>query len=157
MLMAKRTSIWRANYEVTQDSHLVARWDGSLWRSGGDINVAGQEFQVRGNAWGSRFSMLDKAGGVIASAERVGRKRWSVTAGAVTYQFQRASIWSEAQDLLVDGRKVGSVRKVSLWRGDVAVDLPGVPLPVQVFVLGVLVTMWQAHSAAAASASSGGG
>lgn len=154
MLIAKRTSVWRAQYEVTQDSHLVARWDGSVWRSGGDVNVAGQVFQVRGNAWGSRFSMLDKAGGVVAAAERVGRKRWSVTAGGVTYQFQRASVWSQAQDLLVDGRTVGSVRKVSVWRGDVAVDLPGVPLPVQVFVLGVIVTMWQAQSAAAAS---GGG
>jgi hypothetical protein len=147
MLLAKRTSVWRTRYEVSQDAHLVAQWEGSLWRSGGELNVAGQAFQVRGNAWGSRFSMLDKAGGVVAAAERVGRKRWSVTAGGVTYNFQRASVWSQAQDLYVDGRKVGSVRKVSVWGGDVAVDLPGVPLPVQVFVLGVLVTMWQAQAA----------
>lgn len=156
MLLAKRTSIWRARYEVSQHGHPVAHWDGAVWRQGGDLEVAGQPFQVRGNMWGSRFSMLDKAGGVIAAADRVGRKRWSVTAGPVTYQFQRASVWSEAQDLLVDGRKVGSVRKVSVWRSDVAVDLPGVPLPVQVFILGVLVTMWQAHAAAAASGGGGG-
>ena len=155
MLLAKRTSVWRARYEVSQDGHRVAHWDGSLWRSGGDLEVAGHAFQVRGNAWGSRFSMLDKAGGVVASAERVGRKHWSVTAGPVTYQFQRASVWTQAQDLYAGGRKVGSVRKVSMWGSDVAVDLPGVPLPVQVFVLGVLVTMWQAQSSAAAS--SGGG
>ncbi|MEV4515818.1 hypothetical protein AB0K00_43545 [Dactylosporangium sp. NPDC049525] len=149
MLVAKRTSVWRTRYEVSQDGHLVANWDGSLWRSGGDLNVAGQAFQVRGNAWGSRFSMLDKAGGVVAAADRVGRKRWTVTAGAVTYQFQRASAWGHAQDLYSDGRKVGSVRRTSMWGSDVAVDLPGVPLPVQVFVLGVLVTMWQAQAAAA--------
>jgi hypothetical protein len=150
MLLAKRTSMWRARYEVSQDGHLVAQWDGAVWRSGGDLNVAGQAFQVRGNAWGSRFSMLDKAGGVVAAADRVGRKRWSVTAGGVTYHFQRASMWSQAQDLYADGRKVGSVRKTSVWGNDVAVDLPGVPLPVQIFVLGVLISMWQAQSAAAA-------
>ena len=154
MLLAKRTSIWRGRYEVSQDGRPVARWDGSLWGSGGDLQVAGHAFQVRGNAWGSRFSMLDKAGGVVASAERVGRKHWSVTAGGVTYQFQRASVWTQAQDLYAGGQKVGSVRKISMWSGDVAVDLPGVPLPVQIFVLGVLITMWQAQSSAA---SSGGG
>jgi hypothetical protein len=153
MLTAKRTSVWRSRYEVGQDGHVVARWEGSLWRSGGGLEVAGRTFEVRGNAWGSRFSMLDKAGGVVAAADRVGRKRWTVTAGGVTYQFQRASMWGHAQDLYADGRKVGSVRKVSFWGNDVAVDLPGVPLPVQVFVLGVIVTMWQAQAAAA----SGGG
>lgn len=153
MLLAKRTSIWRARYEVSQDGHRVAHWDGSLWRSGGDLEVAGMVFHVRGNAWGSRFSMLDKAGGVVAAADRVGRKRWTVTAGGTTYQFQRASAWGQAQDLYADGRRVGTVRKVSFWGSDVAVDLPGVPLPVQIFVLGVIVTMWQAQAAAA----SGGG
>ncbi|WP_327003620.1 hypothetical protein OHA72_52595 [Dactylosporangium sp. NBC_01737] len=152
MLIAKRTSVWRTRYQVSQDGHLVAAWDGSLWRSGGDLNVAGQGFQVRGNAWGSRFSMLDKAGGVVAAADRVGRKRWTVAAGGVTYHFQRASIWSQAQELYADGRKVGSVRKTSVWGSDIAVDLPGVPLPVQVFVLGVLVTMWQAQASAAGAA-----
>ena len=149
MLIAKRTSVWRTRYEVSQDGHLVAHWGGALWRSGGELTVAGQAFQVRGNAWGNRSAMLDKAGGVVATADRVGRKRWTVTAGGVTYHFQRASVWSQAQDLYSGGRKVGSVRKTSVWGSDIAVDLPGVPLPVQVFVLGVLVTMWQGQAAAA--------
>src|SRR6187402_3304514 len=89
MLLAKRTSVWRTRYEVSRDGHPIAHWDGSLWRSGGDLEVAGHPFEVRGNAWGSRFSMLDKAGGVVASADRVGRKRWTVTAGGLTYHFQR--------------------------------------------------------------------
>ncbi|GAA1556334.1 hypothetical protein GCM10009827_091510 [Dactylosporangium maewongense] len=153
MLIAKRTSVWRARYTVTQQGHAVAAWEGGVWRSGGQLTVAGQSFLVRGNAWGSRFVMQDKAGESVAAADRVGRKQWTVTAGGVTYQFQRASVWSQAQDLYAGGRKVGSVRKTSFWGSDVEVDLPGLPLPVQVFVLGVVVTMWEAQSAAAASAS----
>ncbi len=42
------------------------------------------------------------------------------------------------------------MRRTSAWRGDVAADLPGLPLPVQVFVLGVVITMWDAQAAAAA-------
>lgn len=151
MLIAKRTSVWRPRYTVTQDGRQVAAWEGALWRSGGDLAVAGQSFQVRGNAWGTRFSMLDKMGGTVAAAERVGRRHWTVTAGPVTYQFQRASMFGQTQDLYVGGAKVGSVRRMSFWGNDVAVDLPTVPLPVQVFVLGVIVSMWEAQSAAAAS------
>jgi hypothetical protein len=136
---------------VTRDGVPVAAWDGSMWRSGGELTVDGQVFQVRGNAWGTRFTMLDKAGATVAGAERVGRKQWTVTAGPLTYTFRRASVWSQAQDLLVGGTKAGSVRKLGFWGSDVAVDLPTVPLPVQVFVLGVVVTMWQAQSSAAAA------
>ncbi|MET7418938.1 hypothetical protein [Dactylosporangium sp. NPDC005555] len=155
MLIAKRTSVLRSRYTVTDNGRQVAAWEGAVWRSGGDLTVAGGSFQVRSNMWGNTFSMLDKAGGVVAAADRVGRKQWTVTAGGLTYEFRRASMWSQAQDLYAGGTKVGSVHKLSFWGNDVAVDLPGVPLPVQVFVLGVIVSMWQAQSAAAAS--SGGG
>jgi len=43
---------------------------------------------------------------------------------------------------------VGSVRRTSFWRGDVAADLPGLPLPVQIFVVGVVITMWEQQAAA---------
>ena len=153
MLIAKRTSVWRSRYTVTQQGHPVAAWEGAVWRSGGQLTVAGRSYLVRGNAWGSRFAMQDKAGDTVAAAARVGRKQWTVTAGGLTYQFQRASVWRQAQDLYVDGRKVGSIRNASFWGSDVEVDLPGVPLPVQIFALGVVVTMGEAQSAAAASAS----
>jgi len=47
---------------------------------------------------------------------------------------------------------VGSVRKSSLWRGDGAVELPGLATALQLFVLGVVIMMWDASTAAAAAA-----
>jgi hypothetical protein len=49
---------------------------------------------------------------------------------------------------------VGSVRRTSFWRREIVADLPGLPLPVQIFVLGVVITMWDAQAAAASSAAS---
>ncbi|WP_234361592.1 hypothetical protein [Plantactinospora sp. BB1] len=149
MLKARRVSAWRSRYEISVGDRVVTTWDDAFWRSGGDFELDGQRYQVRGNAWGTRYTLLDGAGGAVASADRVGRKRWTVEAAGQTYQFQRASLFGTEQELHAGGRRVGSVKRISFWRGDVAADLPGLPLPVQVFVVGVVITMWNQQAAAA--------
>jgi hypothetical protein len=153
MLQATKVGFWRSRYEISVDGRTVATWDNALWKSGGSFELAGRQYQVRGNAWGNRYSMVDAEDTVVASADRAGRKRWTVEAAGQTYHFQRASLWSNEQELHVAGRRVGSVKRPSLWRGDVTADLPGLPLPVQIFVIGVVITVWN-QQAAAASASS---
>lgn len=151
MLEARKTSAWRSRYEISVDGRTTVTWDSSFWKSGGSFELDGRQYQVRGNAWGSRFSMVDAAGASIASADRVGRKRWTVQAAGQTYHFQRASVWSSEQELHAGGRRVGFVKRTSFWRGDIAADLPGLSPPVQIFVLGVVITMWNQQAAAAAS------
>jgi hypothetical protein len=151
MVEAKRRSAWRRSYDLTLDGRPVARWDSSYWKSSGTIEVDGRRFRMRGNAWGTKFTMADEMGGVVATADRVGRKQWTVEAGGRTFHFRRASLWNDTQHLYDGDEPVGHVRRTSWWRGDVAADLPGLPLPVQVFVIGVVITMWDAQAAAAAS------
>ena len=47
----------------------------------------------------------------------------------------------QEQALLSDGRQVGSVKRTSMWRDDASRILPGLPVPVQLFVLAVVLTM----------------
>jgi hypothetical protein len=68
--------------------------------------------------------MTDEFGMVVAVANRVGRKRWTVEATGRTYQFRRASMWRPQEVLITNGRPVGSVRRVSLWRSDAVAELP---------------------------------
>ncbi|HLL67764.1 MAG TPA: hypothetical protein VK453_18925 [Micromonosporaceae bacterium] len=151
MLTARKAGVWGNRYEVTAAGRTIATWGKVFWKSGGDLNLDGQRYQVRGNVWGSRFGMVDSAGVPVASADRVGRKRWAVEAAGRTYHFQRASAWSSEQELHADGVRIGSVKRVGFWRNEIVVDLPGLPLPVQLFVLGVVITMWDAQAAAAAA------
>ncbi|GAA0462964.1 hypothetical protein Ade02nite_29620 [Paractinoplanes deccanensis] len=141
--------MWRGQYRMVADGREVAVWDPSWWRTGGDFEVDGRAFAVRSNAWGSRFRMLDQAGGEVAHVERAGRKNWSVHAGGRVYEFRRTSLWGNQQELLSAGIKVGSLRRTSAWSGEVEADLPGMPLPVQIFVVGVQIALWQASQAAA--------
>jgi hypothetical protein len=94
--------------------------------------------------------MIDEMDRPVASADRVGRKTWTVEAGGQTFHFRRASMWDNTQHLYAGDQPVGHVKRTSWWRGNVAAELPGLPLPVQVFVVGVVVTMWAAQDSAAA-------
>ena len=84
----------------------------------------------------------------------VGRKRWTVQAGGRTYHFERASMWNTAQELRNEAGPIGLIRRTSFWRGTVSADLPGLPPLVQIFVLGVVITMWDAQAAAASATAS---
>ena len=129
----------------------IAVWDSSVWKRGGDFELDGRRFQVRSNARGNKYTMVDDSGAVVASADRVGRKRWTVEAAGQIYQFRRRSFWGHEEELLHGHTRIGSIRKTSFWRGDVAVELPGLATALQLFVLGVVISMWNARAAAAAA------
>lgn len=109
---------------------------------GGSFDLDGHVYSVRANMWGSTYGMARDDGTPVATARHVGRKRWTVEAGDQTYEFQRASLWRTEQELRSGGQRVGSVRRTSRWRSDATADLPELPLAVQVFVLAVVLTMW---------------
>ena len=128
-----RIGLWRTRYELSADGQPLGTWEGRAWRTGGTFDLAGRRYNVDGNLWASRFTMTDESGATVAEADRVGRKRWTVTAaGGRTYQFQRASIWRSEEQLIVNEQPVGAVRRTSVWRGHAVADLPGLPLPLQV-------------------------
>ena len=92
--------------------------------------------------------MVDPEGVLVASAARLGRKEWTVEAGATTYQFRRASLWRSEEQLRVGGQPTGSIRRTSLWKGDATADLPGMPPLVALFALAVVLTTWDLAAAA---------
>lgn len=153
MLRAEKVGFWRNRYQITADGLLLTTWDGSMWRAGGSLELDGQRYEVRAtNLWGTRYGMLTEDGTTIASADRVGRRRWTIEAGGRTYEFRRASIWRREEELHSEDGLVGSIKRTSVWRSDTVADLPGLPIPVQVFALTVVLTKWDREAAAAGAA-----
>ncbi|GIF04987.1 hypothetical protein Asi03nite_25250 [Actinoplanes siamensis] len=144
--------MWHGRYEIESDGRPVAVWDPSWWRGGGSVGINGQHFEVRANGWGTKYRMLDAAGTEIALVERAGRKHWTVQAGDRAYEFRRPSIFSSRQEMLTGGVPTGWLRRTSPWSGSIEADLPGLPLPLQVFVVGVQIALWQAAQAASTGA-----
>lgn len=98
---------------------------------------------MRGRKLGRTYELADVADGEdaapLAVATPVGRKDWTITAGRHEYRFRRGSFWRGDQLLLV-------------WKAGAIADLPGLPPPLQVFVVAVVLRMWDAQAAAGASA-----
>lgn len=143
--------MWKSRYEISDGDTPITVWEGANWSIGGQFELDGHQYRVRANGWGTRYKMTDERDMVVAETERAGRKHWKVVTGGRTYEFTRDSIMRGSAEQLMDGDTVvGRVRRTSSWRGDFDAELPGLPLPVQIFVLCLIITNWNAAAAAAA-------
>jgi hypothetical protein len=156
VLQATRVSAWKSAYDITLDGRPIARWDRSVWRSGGSFTVESHQYQVRSNTWGSEYTMIDQAGNTVATAGKLSRRQWTVVSGGREYEFRRASWWRQQYDLVLAGQAVGFVRRPSGWRSTVEAQLPTMPLAAQIFTLAVALTTWDNATAAAVAAGTAG-
>ena len=143
--------MWTNRYIITMDGLVVTTWEPSWWRAGGSYVVDGQAYKVSNNGFGSTYELVDTAGIVVAVARRVGRKHWTVETVGQTYEFRRPSMWRQEVEMVMNGQRAGSIRRLSAWRSDAMADLPGLPPAVQVFVLCVLLAKWDQDAATAAA------
>ncbi|WP_162908037.1 hypothetical protein [Allorhizocola rhizosphaerae] len=141
MLEARKSSVLSGHYEIVMDGKPITKWQTSMWRTGGTFDLDGHRYEVRSNAWGTRFT-LTRDDATMATAERVGRRRWSVDAGGHVHEFQGRSMWRSEESLLKAGRPVGYIKRLSIWRSNAVADLPGLPVPVQIFALAVTLAKW---------------
>ena len=152
MLRATRVGVFSPAYDITIDGRTVTRWDKSMWRTGGSFTVEGRRYEVRGNLWGSTYTLIDESGSPVATAANPNRRQWSVAAGGQTFEFRWRSWWRQQYDLVAGGQAVGFVRRPSGWRSTAVAELPTMPLAIQVFAVAIAVTTWDAAAAAVASA-----
>ncbi|WP_219413969.1 hypothetical protein [Pseudonocardia nigra] len=143
MLRASRAGLLSTRYEITCDEASLCSWKPSSFFGGGSFELAGRHYDVARGGWtGRRYRLLDADGGVVALADGVGRLEWTLEADGVTHRFERPAVFRSEQVLVRDGERAGSVRRTSAWRGEAEAELPGLPLPVQVFVLVSLLAVW---------------
>ncbi len=144
--------MWKRGREISADGEPITVWNKDTWKNGGSFELAGQGYRVGADMWGCKYGMSTADGAEVARADRVGRKHWTIVADGVEYSFERASLWRGDQVLLDKaGAEVGRVRRTDVWRGDAEADLPGLPLPVQLFAFVVVISMWEAAQIAAAA------
>ena len=144
MLEARRVGVWGGRYDLVADGERVATWEKSGWQPGGTLELDGRRYVLRADLMERTCALVGSGGVRIASADRVGRKDWTIAAGGATYRFRRTAPWRLKETLLVDGQRVGSLRRRNAWRGPAVAELPGVPLDVEVFALAVVLMRWNA-------------
>ena len=147
MIEARRVSVWNGRYDVIADGRHVATWVRAGSTTGGTLQWDGRRYQVRASMMGGTAGMYAPGGRQVATAHDVGRRLWTIQADGATYEVRRAPPWRPEDTLHVQGQRVGSVKRTNILRGDAAANLPGMPLPVQLFALALVLTIWDATAA----------
>ena len=147
MITARRLRLWDGRYDLLEDERRVATWESTHWSTGGRVTLDGCSFTVRADLPGDRASLTAAGGRRLATAHGIGRRSWTIEADGTTYHFSRRAPWLHEETLSDRGRRLGSVRRTNLWRGDAAADLPGIPRVVEVFAIAVALSRWAADAA----------
>jgi hypothetical protein len=146
MIKARRVSIWNRRYDLIAHGRIVATWERASLATAGTLQWDGQRYQVHASMESGTARLSAPGGRQVATAHDVGRRQWTIQADGATYDFRRSPPWRQEEKLHVQGHRVGSVKRTNI-RGEAAADLPGMPLPAQLFALALALTMWDATAA----------
>jgi hypothetical protein len=152
VLYARRTGILRVRFNFTDGPQKLTTWTPPSRGDDGGFVIGGVEYLV--DTRGSASQALLRVGGeVVAAAHGLGRTPWAVRAGGWDYLFMRSlGRWSE-QLMVAGGRQVGVVRKAGQPRKRWAeAELPDMDVPVAVFTMAVVLTLWAGSDLTTASA-----
>jgi hypothetical protein len=157
MLEARSAGAWKKRMVVAQDGAPVTTWSEGGWGGPGGFELDGRRYVISSTFLGSRYLLNSAPNEPVAEARRPGGRRWSLLVDGREHQFHRPFLGGGEHRLLVDGEQVGYVRKGGFREPGLRADLPGIPLPVQVFVLVVIALAEKRRSSGDMSSSSSGG
>jgi hypothetical protein len=148
VLFARHRGAPRLHYRIAKDGRSLTTWTPLHKGSGGAFVLDGIEYRVdaiEGRS-GAVLEVVD--GPSVALAEGLGRAPWTVRTHDGTFTFDRTlDRWTE-QQLIVRGRSVGAVRQAGRSGQHAEAELPGVPDPVAVFVMAIMLDRWRTHARA---------
>lgn len=149
MLRSTRRGMYRRSYEVSEDGRAVAVL-GVGRRESCVFQVDGQEYLVSRNRY--RSFTLSGSAGELARAEKDSGRMWTIRSLTDQLELVRTSLWKYSWELRRFGEVVGVVGTDGPFKRTSTADLPPeLPLPLRLFVLYVVETLW-ARSSQAASA-----
>lgn len=140
---------FRNGFDLVDAGRVVSTLRGSVWGEGGEIVAGGERFGFRRE--GRRRFRLDGGAGTVAVAERrsLWSGQWTVLLGVQEYGLVKAGWFARAYRLVDGDREVGRVDRAGTFRRGAVAELPGLPAPVQAFVVAVVLALWKRHDDAA--------
>ncbi|MCO1659649.1 hypothetical protein [Pseudonocardia humida] len=149
MLHARRQGAFRYSYLITEDGGVPVTTLTQGFRDHAEFELAGVAYRMRMSGIVRRQALLeDPDGRPVAGADRLGRRSWTVTAPGSSHEFERVGLFGTEYAHVVEGRRVGSIRRTGFWRTGAQADLPALPRPLAVFTFAVALVTWQQNDAA---------
>lgn len=140
--------MFKRSYEIAENGRPVTELSG-FKRESCEFTVGGVAY--RASRDGRKRFLLTGPNGPVADASRETRREWSIKAAEGNLKLKpRWRRWEVRR-----GAAVGAIRPVGVFARYFTADLPaGVSLPVQVFVLFVVLMIFERQRAAGAAGTS---
>jgi hypothetical protein len=152
MLRARRRGIFRREYDVFSEGEQVTSLTGGR-RESCEFSLAGNGYRIE-RVDRRRFRLVGPAG-QEAVAERETGREWRVRSGSGNLTLAKPSIWRSSWEIRQRGTTRGEIRQDGAFKRTYSAGVPAdVPLPVGVFVLYVVLVIFERQAAAAAAAGS---
>lgn len=145
MLRAKEVGLFTQRLEVSLDGRPL-----TVFRGSPDHDCVSRfeledcTFVVRIEDWGDTLSLRADDGELLARLEGAYRRQWRVTTERWIYHFRHTmSFGLTTVELVHQDRLLGRIEPTGAANLRATVDLPGVPLLDQLFVLVVAYLVWR--------------
>ena len=142
------------DFIVTDGVSPIAEIDLSWWREKGVLTVRDSTYDVYREGLMSGAFRLESNGSILARAEKPSafRRSFQVECGKKFYMLRAESAFGR-KFVLIDGdREVGEISPDGVFTRRATADLPeGIPLPVKVFIIWLVVILWKRESDSAAA------
>ena len=142
------------DFIVTDGASPVAEIDVSWWREKGVLTVRGSTYDVYREGLMSGAFLLESDGSILARAEKPSafRRSFELECGGKFFTLRAESAFRRGFVLIDGDREVGWLSPNGVFTRRATADLPeGIPLPVKVFIIWLVVILWKRESDSAAS------
>ena len=157
MLRGVPRSLFSWDFDVLQDGVPIAVIDMAWFRERGELDIAGQRYEVYRESWmGGRF-FIESSEGPLASAEKPSAlfRSFVVDYDGRRLQLEAASPFTRRFLVLENDVRIGTIGPDFWLSRKATIDLPqDIPVPVQVFMFWLVLLL---RRRAANSSSSAGG
>jgi hypothetical protein len=154
VLQAVPTHWFSWNFTVTQGSEVLANIDTSWWREKGVLTIEGKCYRVYREGLASGDFVLESPELIVARARKPSafRRAFIVEHGGRQYALRANWPFRRAFRLLDGETEIGSISPEGFLTRRAAVVMPqDMPLPVQVFVVWLVIILWKRDANAAAA------
>lgn len=141
------------NYIIQQDGLPTVELHKNMWSEQGGWLLDDLQYTITRDGMTGPFILLVN-GAEIARAHKqsVWTKTFDLYYEDKQYLLKAKSVWTREFIVLFNDQIIGSVFHNSVWTRKFIIDIPGLPLPLQLFVGWLALVMWQRDEAAAVAA-----
>jgi hypothetical protein len=141
------------DFSVTSGDRTVAVLDLASWRERAEIMIGDVTHRVfRERALGGDF-IIEANGRELARATKASAfwPTMIVHYGGKDYTLRKPSMWRRAFALMDGERQIGTIAPESAWTRRAVAELPDWPVPIQAFVIWLVVILWKRDAESAAA------